>query len=197
MRLNLKRLGLLAGKAARGFAKPAGLTPQRLDLLQIARSGPFSQRQIAERLCVARCVVSRMLKALEEDDLVFRDADPKDRRIKLTYVTRLGLQRLGRCCADEDARGAQATGESIWLRAWRYEIAQNGLRVDSVLRAKPPSDFEALALWNRRYVPRPVTEPAPEPPRADRELEAKLRAMGIDYKALLRGEWVRPNPPST
>lgn len=76
MRLNLRRLGLLAGKAARMFAARAKLTPQRIDLLLLVRRGRYSQTDLAHRLCVTPCVVSRMLKALVMLDLVAQETSP-------------------------------------------------------------------------------------------------------------------------
>ena len=193
MRLNLKRLGLLAGKAARVFAQRAGLTPQRLDLMHLASTCALTQSQLAERLCVSRPVVSRMLKALEQQELVSREPDPKDRRTKVTRLTTAGLERLRRCIEHHRDRGAQATGEAIWLDAWRHKIGRLGLRVDSILRARPPRDFHALALWNLTYVAneRPTTR---QPP-ADDALRAMIQGLGLDYETWLRGEWQPVRPP--
>ena len=160
-------------------------------MLQIARNGGYSQRELGERLCVTHSVVSRLLQALEALGLVTREPHPKDRRIKLTSVTDDGFRALRECFADARSRGAQATGEGIWLNHWRAKIARNGLRVDSILRARPPRDFLALAQWSRSYVPSAADVPvraAPEAP--DRSLELAIRALGIDWNAWLRGEWV-------
>ena len=195
MKLNLKRLGLLAGRAARVFAARAGLTPQRVDLMHLAREFDLSQRQLAERLCVSTPVVSRMLAALERRGLVYRVEDPRDRRNKFTRLTRDGLDAVGQCCPAADSRGAQATGEGIWLAAWRIKLARLGLRVDSILRARAPRDFADLADWNRRYAPEAtvVRTRAPNTPTRDPELEAMIAALHVDVDAWFRGEW-RPLP---
>lgn len=155
MRLTLRRLGLLAGKAARVFARRARLTPQRVDLMLLARRWDLTQREIAERLCVAPSVISRMIAALEGDGLVFRIPGSQPRS-KFTRLTELGQERLALCFPEPTTRGAQATGEASWLDAWRHTMARNGLRVDSILRARPPVSFRALAAWNECYgAPRP------------------------------------------
>lgn len=151
MRLNLKRLGLLAGKCARVFAERADLTPQRIDLMLLLRGFRLSQKEIAWRLCVSHPVVSRMLSALEELELVRRVTDPEDRRRRIPLLTARGYARLALCFPEPTTRGAQATGEATWLASWRPLLAELGLRVDNVLRARTPWFFEALAAWNSRY----------------------------------------------
>ena len=148
-----------------------------------------------KRLCVTHSVVSRLLQALEGLGLVVRERDSSDRRVKLTYVTKTGLEALALCFADASSRGAQATGERIWLAAWRAKIARNGIRIDSVARARPPRDFHALARWSRDYVPSDVLPSATAAPSPNRELESIIRGMGIDWEAWLRGEWIVTGPP--
>jgi len=148
MRLNLKRLGLLAGKAARVFAARAELTPQRIDLMLLLRGAPLSQRQIAERLCVCGAVVSRIVDALVELELVERLVPVDDRRLRIPRLTVLGVQRLARCFPRATRHGAQDVGERTWLRAWRSDIATLGIHVDNILRSRTPDFFRAMAMWN-------------------------------------------------
>lgn len=154
MRLNLKRLALLSGKCARVFAERAGLTPQRVDMLLLLRGFRLTQKEIAWRLCVSPPVVSRMLSALEDLELVYRAGDRADRRRRIPQLTDAGQARLARCFPEPTTRGAQTTGEATWLATWRPWLAQQlGLRVDSMLRARPPAPdcYEVFAAWNRRY----------------------------------------------
>lgn len=151
MRLNLKRLGLLAGKSARVFASRAALTPQRVDLMLLLRGFRLTQKELAWRLCVSRPVVSRMLTALEELALVARTIDPSDRRRRIPRLTRSGAARLALCFPEPTMGGAQAVGEARWLEYWRVPLAHLGLRVDSILRARVPVCFEVFAAWNSRY----------------------------------------------
>ena len=169
-----------------------GLTPQRLDLMHLAGTCDLSQRELAERLCVSRPVVSRMLAALERLRLVYRVEDPADRRTKFTRLTREGAAAVAQCCPTGSSRGAQATGEAIWLHAWRARIARLGLRVDSILRARVPQSFAALAAWNRGYRGlnvAPISAVKPAPAR-DPTLVALLEAAGVDVEAWCTGHWV-------
>lgn len=150
MRLNLKRLGLLAGTCARAFAARARLTPQRVDLMLVVRSGPHTQQQIAHRLCVTRPVISRMLAALRELGLIRDARDPEDRRRRIPELTPEGRERLALCFPTPTTRGAQSTGEAEWLSAWRRNLAMLGVRVDSILRGRMPF-FAGMAAWNGRH----------------------------------------------
>ena len=136
-----------------------------------------------------------MLAALERIGLVYRIEDPRDRRNKFTRLTTEGLHAVAQCCPEPTSRGAQATGEAIWLDAWRAKIAGLGLRVDSILRARAPRDFARLAAWNRSYCDRsapPKAAPKIAPAR-DPELVALLEAAGVDVEAWCTGHWV-PTP---
>ncbi len=143
MRLNLRRLGLLAGKAARMFAAQANLTPQRVDLMLLVRRGRYSQTDLAHRLCVTPCVVSRMLKALVQLRLVVQETCDRDGRVRLARLTEDGQTRLARCFPRPTYSGAQDHGETKWLRWWRDSMSRLGIRIDTVRRARIPSDH----LW--------------------------------------------------
>jgi DNA-binding MarR family transcriptional regulator len=60
----------------------------------IASSGPCRPGHVAEKLCVDRSVVSRLLATLAQHDLVERAADPDDGRAELVSLTEAGRQRL-------------------------------------------------------------------------------------------------------
>lgn len=145
MRLNLKRLGLLAGKAARMFAARAMLTPQRVDLLLMLRRETLKQSDLANLLCVTRSVVTRMVDALERMGLVIRTRGTKDRRERHASITAAGRARLALCFPTPTWHGAQDEGEIQWLRWWRGYIAPFGIRVDSILRSRPPTLFGNFA----------------------------------------------------
>ncbi len=151
MRLNLKRLALLAGTCARAVAARVQLTPQRVDLMLVVREGDQTQVQLAQRLCVTPPVVSRMLKALRELGLVDSVVDPCDSRRRIPRLTEAGLERLARSFPKPTRRGAQTRGEAEWLRGWRAHLAKLGIRVDSILRGHMPRTFGVYSAWNSRY----------------------------------------------
>lgn len=144
MRLNLKRLGLLAGKAARVFAAQADLTPQRIDLMLQLRGWYLRQADLADRLCVTRSVVSRMVDALVEMGLVVRIVGD-DRRERYPRLTEAGHARLARCFPEPTWDGAQDKGEIRWLHRWRDAIAELGIVVDSILTSEQPQIFASFA----------------------------------------------------
>ncbi len=151
MRLNLRRLGLLAGKAARMFAARASLTPQRVDLLLLLRRETLKQSHLANYLCVTRSVVSRMVAALEEIGLVVRAKGLRDRRERYASITEAGRKRLALCFPKPTCHGAQDEGEIKWLRWWRESMASLGIRVDNVLRSRQPLFFASLAAKKECY----------------------------------------------
>ncbi len=160
MRFNLRRLGLLAGKAARGFARRAGLTPQRIDLMLLVRRGPASQREIADQLCVSPSVVSRILDALEQLGLVARTRDLHDPRVRIPELTDAGRERLALCFPSPTIHGAQDEGEITWLTYWRTSIASLGIQVDSILTSVAPAYFDGYAVHHECYLPPRVADAA-------------------------------------
>ena len=145
MRFNLRRLGLLSGKAARRFAARAGLTPQRVDLMLLVRGWRMNQADIARRLCVSPSVVSRILDALVELRLVRRTRDDFDARGRVPELTEAGRARLALCFPKPTFHGAQDEGETTWLRYWSRSLADLDIHVDSILRSRAPSYFEGYA----------------------------------------------------
>jgi DNA-binding MarR family transcriptional regulator len=145
MRLNLRKLGLLAGKAARMFSAQVQLTPQRIDLMLQLRVWRLNQKELAERLCVTPPVVSRMLDALVELGLVRRTTASTDMRARYPELTGEGRARLARCFPIATRHGAQDQGEITWLREWRTAIATLGIRVDSILRSRLPDLYPNFA----------------------------------------------------
>lgn len=150
MQLNLKRLALLTGPCARAFAARAALTPQRIDVMLVARRYAASFREIAAMLCVSPPVVSRMVAALSELGLVYVEVDPRDRRRRVPRLTEAGRARLALCFPSPTRRGAQTTGELEWLSAWRSTLTSLKIRIDSVFRGYVPR-FAGFAAWAERY----------------------------------------------
>lgn len=148
MRLNYKRLGLLAGKAARECARMIGLTSARLDLMVLVWRFDRTQVELATILCVSPSVISRMVDALEELGLVVRTV-PLDRRKRVIRPTAQGLMKLRALDVpgiDEGGlKGAQCVGERVWTRYWRPHLSLH--RFGSTFRLPPPP-FEALRLHN-------------------------------------------------
>lgn len=175
MRLNLKRLGLLAGKAARMFAARAQLTPQRVDLLLQLRGWQHCQADLADRLCVTRPVVSRMLDALVDLGLVVRTTHEIDKRKRVPRLTEAGRRRLAMCFPEPTWHGAQDHGEIRWLHRWREAIADLGICVDSILESRIPSIFANFAT-KRECIPDYECEPWTVPATIE-GLESILRAI--------------------
>jgi len=68
--------------------KHTGQTQARwMALLQLSRSGPVSQRELAERVGVEGPTLVRLLDNLEEQGLIERQACEDDRRVKLVHLT--------------------------------------------------------------------------------------------------------------
>ena len=133
------------------FAERAELTPQRIDLMLLIRGWRLTQTQLANRLCVIPCVVSRMLTALVDLGLVTKEVCEHDRRARIPRLTAEGARRLALCFPDATCHGAQDHGERAWLRWWRAAMARLGIRVDSVKRARVPAYFDVLALKHECY----------------------------------------------
>jgi len=160
MRLNLKRLGLLCGRAARASARLAQLTSARADLLISIVKGERIQAEIAAILCVTPPVVSRMLRALEDQGLVQRRRAPHDARCKLVSLTAEGERRLAQSIAHpmdpelDDAVSTQCDGETQWMRYWAPALEPLGVEVRSVLRHAPLplSVFRSIQRWNRTHL---------------------------------------------
>lgn len=127
------------------FAERAHLTPQRIDLMLLMRGWRLTQTQLANRLCVIPCVVSRMLKALVELGLVTKEVCEHDGRARIPRLTAEGQQRLALCFPGPTRHGAQDHGECVWLRWWRAPMARLGIRVDGVRRSRVPAFFDSLA----------------------------------------------------
>lgn len=158
MRLNFKRLYLLSAKASRACASLVDLTPARLDLMTALLRYERSQSELAEVLCVAHSVVSRMVRALVELGLVQQRVPEEDRRFRMISLTRRGERCiepvLDGPVPSHGERGAQCVGEEAWLAYWRKPLARLGLDFGPLLGAEI-SSFWLLRWLNRAssYLP--------------------------------------------
>lgn len=78
-------------------------------LTDVAEHEAPTQASLAERLLIDRSVMTYLLDDLEEDGLVRREADPRDRRVRRVCVTDRGRQVL------EEARARVAEEEQQLL----------------------------------------------------------------------------------
>jgi DNA-binding MarR family transcriptional regulator len=88
--IDTPRLRLVLMRIARRLrqATTAGITPSQLSALAtLDRSGPMSLRDLAAAEKVGPSTLTRVVAALEEQDLIERGADPTDRRVALVSVT--------------------------------------------------------------------------------------------------------------
>ena len=88
--------------------KPTGLTHVQFVLLASTwfledRTGPPSQRELAEHAGTDAMMTSQVLRSLEAAGLVERHADPSDARIKRLTVTAAGRAAAARALAAVDA----------------------------------------------------------------------------------------------
>ncbi len=68
--------------------KHLGLTQARwIALLQLRRSGPLSQRDLAEQIGVEGPTLVRLLDGLQQGGLIERTATHEDRRVKKIHLT--------------------------------------------------------------------------------------------------------------
>src|SRR5579884_1479238 len=88
------RLRAIVGNLSRRLAKAArgsGLTQAQLSALGVvARRGPIGLSELADTEGLHPTMLSRVVAALEEQDLLRRQVDPDDRRAALVEVTAAG-----------------------------------------------------------------------------------------------------------
>jgi DNA-binding MarR family transcriptional regulator len=107
------RLRLSATRLARRLRQQSnvGLTPSQLSALSsIDRFGPVPLGVLAEHEGVAPPTVTKIVKALEADELVTRQVDDDDRRFSLVVVTPAGRQLI------EDTRRRRDAWLAVRLR---------------------------------------------------------------------------------
>lgn len=130
-----------SARKLRGF----GITPARVNLLRVIHATPMkkvSQRYICHHLGVARSVVSRMLRALEELGLVERDERPFfDRRTWMCRLTQHGRALVARVWSElVHSRVVASEIDAIWKEPQAVRVAAAPI-------------FEGLALSFGRWGP--------------------------------------------
>lgn len=103
-------------------------------------AAPMSQRELAERLCLEKSTVSRMVADLERKNLLVRERDPANRRLhrlKLTPHGRTAHRRIARqfhqhyvrweAAMTTAERDALLVGLPALVRAIRNDLASGDL----------------------------------------------------------------------
>jgi DNA-binding MarR family transcriptional regulator len=93
------RLRLAITRTARGMRQDAGgdLSPSATSALAtIERHGPLTPSELAEIERVKRPTATRILRGLEQEELIARTPDPEDGRSALVVATLEGTSRLRR-----------------------------------------------------------------------------------------------------
>ena len=151
--VTFKKVVLMAGYAARAFAKIAGLTPARLDLMLALQFEPALQRDLARDLAVTPPVVSRMLGALEELGLVVRHALVEDRRQRVVELTDWGRAKLGILFdgffVDDGSATAQSDAENRFVDDYEQDLKEGGLHI-----AQLPNVHNRSILWRMLHAVR-------------------------------------------
>ena len=144
--VTFKKLVLMAGYAARTFAKQFDLTPARIDLMLALQFGPALQRDLALDLAVTPPVVCRMLQALEELGLVFRRELDEDRRQRVVELTSWGKSRLETLFdgffVDDGTMTVQADCENWLVDDYKSDLKEGRLHV-----APMPNVHNRTILW--------------------------------------------------
>ena len=131
--VTFKKLVLMAGYAARTFARQFRLTPARMDLLLALQFGPVLQRDLGRDMAVTPPVVSRMLGALEELGLVSRrelDTDRRQREVTLTSAGKWQLETLfDGFFVDDGTMTLQSDSENMLVDDFRNELKEGAVPV--------------------------------------------------------------------
>jgi DNA-binding MarR family transcriptional regulator len=114
--------------AQRAALKPHGLTPVQFALLsalaELTESGPVTQRALAGHVGADAMMTSQVVRTLEANGWVTREAHPADGRAWALRVTRAGsalARKAGAAAAASDAEFFEALGprHSAFTRALR------------------------------------------------------------------------------
>ncbi len=93
--LMLALLGHEAMRRLRDAHTANGLTPRQFHILGLLHDrGPLAQADLGDETDTAASVLVTQLNPLEDDGLVTRTRDPRDRRRHLVVLTDAGQQRL-------------------------------------------------------------------------------------------------------
>jgi len=134
-------LRLVINRAARRMRQEAGTELRASSasaLTTVELHGPLTPSEVAEIERVKRPTATRILRALEDEELVARTPDPKDGRSALISITAEGRERLRRLRQRKNAylarrmRGLDADQVGALRRA--AEILERLLEADRVRR---------------------------------------------------------------
>ena len=129
----MKRAFQSSLKISRKLFLPFGLTPARFDMLYAILTTPHRtilQAELCRRLGVSRPTVSRMLKSLEDLNLVARlTRPPDDWRQRWVTLTTEGLTRIRNAISDAISSGiAQFTVDrALTHKCWDKDACQNAM----------------------------------------------------------------------
>jgi DNA-binding MarR family transcriptional regulator len=140
------RLRLATARLARQLRQQSdtGLTPsQQSALVSIDLHGPLTLGRLAKLEQVAPPTVTRIVGKLEEDGLVTRSIDAKDRRISHLAITAEGRRRLDHSRRRRNAWLAQRLRD---FDADQLADVDAALRVMEALAASPESEPEPESL---------------------------------------------------
>jgi len=137
-------------------AKGAALSPTSRAVLQhLALAGPVTVGELCRHLDRAQSVVSDIVTHLEDDNLVERQADPRDRRRRLVWLSPFGRKLL--------ARDREVLSVELLERAFA-KLPEAGRRtlleaVGSLLQADDSADSVWPPLPTHRHRPLQPKEP--------------------------------------
>jgi DNA-binding MarR family transcriptional regulator len=104
---SVKRAFLRTVSFGRQALEPFGLTPARFDLMFLLRDNPYRpQGDLWKILGLHPSTVSKMLKRLDQLNLVWRNGDPEDERRTLCRLSPDGEKALEAAIAELVANGA-------------------------------------------------------------------------------------------
>jgi DNA-binding MarR family transcriptional regulator len=94
MSFRLKRAHLKAVQFHKTLTKQFNLTPARFDAMYVLRinGGTCRQRVIWETLGLSPSTICKMLNAMEDAGLVWRETNEEDKRACIVHLTKFGLE---------------------------------------------------------------------------------------------------------
>jgi MarR family transcriptional regulator for hemolysin len=139
---------VVAARFVETLARCGGSLPAWLVLLNLAGSGPISQRELGERIHVEGATVTYHLDRLESAGLVSRQRDPDDRRVWRAELTPAGLETFERmkhgALAFETAlRAGLEADELAQFFTVLNRLTENAEAFDPALAATPPMNSGA------------------------------------------------------
>jgi|SRR5271166_95489 len=94
MTASLQRFGLARDQMRSALASGAGISATDLDALEhLEASGPLTQRQLGDRLCLTSGAITMLVDRLEQAGWVRRRPHPSDRRFVLVELSPQAAER--------------------------------------------------------------------------------------------------------